>query len=287
GLPCLLLGTLLPSQEHLDCDRTRLVAMATTAGGSKCLDAFILALNQACDGQWKRWYVSTLELQLVSLELCRACRSAQLLEVRIGEATPPTLWPSRISCATPRKRSREVCCSSRVPAVQAFGWECYLPTDRLPQRAAVELQPGPERRRQHGHSCAAGIGSVVWPQNLKRLFCYVDMPVNTVSWPTSVKELLFGDVFNQPIVDVGWPAFLQQLWFGHQFNQPIADVVWPDSLKELSFGRAFNQPIADVVWPPSLEQLSFGQCFNQPVVGVVWPASLQRLSFGFAFNQPI
>ncbi|CAN0250932.1 unnamed protein product, partial [Ectocarpus fasciculatus] len=55
--------------------------MATTEGGSKCLDAFILALNQAGDSQQKRWYVSTLELQLASLELCGVCRSAQMLDV--------------------------------------------------------------------------------------------------------------------------------------------------------------------------------------------------------------
>ncbi|CAN0165415.1 unnamed protein product, partial [Ectocarpus fasciculatus] len=30
-------------------------------GGGHCLDAFMVALNQACDGHVKRWYVSTLE----------------------------------------------------------------------------------------------------------------------------------------------------------------------------------------------------------------------------------
>ncbi|CAN0512055.1 unnamed protein product, partial [Ectocarpus sp. 12 AP-2014] len=39
----------------------------TTRGRSDCLDVFMVALNQACDGQDKRWYASTLELQLVSL----------------------------------------------------------------------------------------------------------------------------------------------------------------------------------------------------------------------------
>ncbi|CAM9800715.1 unnamed protein product [Ectocarpus sp. 12 AP-2014] len=40
----------------------------TTEGRSECLGAFIVALNQTCDGQEKRWYASTPELQLVSLE---------------------------------------------------------------------------------------------------------------------------------------------------------------------------------------------------------------------------
>ncbi|CAN0440546.1 unnamed protein product, partial [Ectocarpus fasciculatus] len=60
------------------CYRWTAVTMTTTEGSSKCLDAFTLALSQFCDGQGEHWYVFTLELQLVSLELCQACRSAQL-----------------------------------------------------------------------------------------------------------------------------------------------------------------------------------------------------------------
>ncbi|CAN0014854.1 unnamed protein product, partial [Ectocarpus sp. 6 AP-2014] len=93
----------------------------TTAGNSKCLDAFVVALNQACDGQEKRWYVSTLELQLVSLEVCGACRSVQTLHVRVKRQTPPSLWFPSQSHTTTNKRSPEVCISSRVPVVQAFG----------------------------------------------------------------------------------------------------------------------------------------------------------------------
>ncbi|CAN0122947.1 unnamed protein product, partial [Ectocarpus fasciculatus] len=103
------------------------------------------------DGQQKWWYVSTLELQLASLELCGACRSAQVLDVRIDEDTPPTLWSSRTSHTTPTQRSPDVCISNRVPAVQAVGWTWEISMDRLPQRAASELQPGPERRRANGH----------------------------------------------------------------------------------------------------------------------------------------
>ncbi|CAN0497102.1 unnamed protein product, partial [Ectocarpus sp. 12 AP-2014] len=120
--------------------------MASTEGESKCLDALIVALNQACDGQEGRWYASTLELQRVSLELCGACRSAQLLHVRVDEGTPPTLWSSRTSHTTSSQRNPEVGTLNRVPAVQAVGWTWKLPMDRVPPRAATELQPGPERR---------------------------------------------------------------------------------------------------------------------------------------------
>ncbi|CAN0511524.1 unnamed protein product, partial [Ectocarpus sp. 8 AP-2014] len=58
------------------------------SGRSKCLDAFVVALNQTCDGGDKRWYASTLELQLVSLEFCGACRRVPTLHVRVDRQTP-------------------------------------------------------------------------------------------------------------------------------------------------------------------------------------------------------
>ncbi|CAN0166005.1 unnamed protein product [Ectocarpus fasciculatus] len=252
--------------------------MATTEGGSKCLDAFIVALKQACDGHGKRWYVSTLELQLVSLELCGPCRSAQLLDVRVDEHTPPTLWTSRTPHTTPSQSSPDFDTSNRVPAVQPFGWTWKLPRKRLPQRAAFELKTGPEHQRQHGDSRAASGGSVVWPKSLKRLV-FPDIPIHEVSWPASLKELSFGTSFNQLIVGATWPASMLQLSFGFDFNQPVFGVMWPASLQRLLFGTSFNQPIVEATWPASLQQLSFGYFFNQPIVGATWPASLQQLSF--------
>ncbi|CAM9839374.1 unnamed protein product, partial [Ectocarpus fasciculatus] len=93
---------------------------------SDCLDAFIVALNQACDGQCKRWYASTLELQLASLEFCGACRSVQTFQVHVDAETPPSLWCPSKSRTTPDKHSGEVSIASRVPAVQAFGWTWSL-----------------------------------------------------------------------------------------------------------------------------------------------------------------
>ncbi|CBJ26958.1 expressed unknown protein [Ectocarpus siliculosus] len=57
-------------------------------GRRKCLDAFIVALNQTCDGRENRWYASTLELQLVSLKFCGACRRFPTLHVRVDRQTP-------------------------------------------------------------------------------------------------------------------------------------------------------------------------------------------------------
>ncbi|CAN0213302.1 unnamed protein product, partial [Scytosiphon promiscuus] len=58
-------------------------------GATQCLDAFTIALNQACEGRGRnRWYASTLELQLVSLDFLRACRRVRTLHVRIDRETP-------------------------------------------------------------------------------------------------------------------------------------------------------------------------------------------------------
>ncbi|CAN0446693.1 unnamed protein product, partial [Ectocarpus fasciculatus] len=102
----------------------------------------------------------------------------------IDEDTPPTLWSSRTSHTTPSQHSPEVCISNRVPAVQAVAWTWKLSMDRLPQRAATELQPGPELRRANGRALA---WSVAWPPSLKRLVFHSEMPSSTV--PHLLQEL--------------------------------------------------------------------------------------------------
>ncbi|CAN0551023.1 unnamed protein product, partial [Ectocarpus sp. 12 AP-2014] len=70
-----------------------------------CLDAFIVALNQVCDEHDKRWYASTLELQLVSLAFCGACRSVPTLQVRVDHKLPRSLWYPSTSHTVPNNRS--------------------------------------------------------------------------------------------------------------------------------------------------------------------------------------
>ncbi|CAM9559017.1 unnamed protein product, partial [Ectocarpus fasciculatus] len=96
---------------------------------------------------------------------CGACRSVQTLHVRIDGQTPRSLWSPRTSQITASGRRREVCISSRVPAVQAYGvtWgRRYL--------------------------SAARLRSVIWPVGLKRLMFSVDTAVNVVSWPASLER---------------------------------------------------------------------------------------------------
>ena len=244
-----------------------------------CLDAFIVALNQACGGGKKRWLASTLELQLVSLEFCRACRTVPTLRVRVQAGTPVSLWfifkPQHSLVPT----------STRVPLVRALALRWALPMDQLRQKAAVELWDWLEDLVLTGTLRTGCLEAVVWPRSLKRLELEtaLETPVQTVSWPASLQRLSFGKNFNQSIAGVVWPASLLQLSFGHEFNQPITGVVWPASLEKLSFGKFFNQPITGVVWPSSLLELSFGDKFmgsdfTQRVHGVEWPVSLLNVT---------
>ena len=61
----------------------------SAAGVSRRPGAFVVAVNQACEGGEKRWYASTLELQLTSLELCKACRSVGTLRMHVDSTSQP------------------------------------------------------------------------------------------------------------------------------------------------------------------------------------------------------
>ncbi|CAM9389107.1 unnamed protein product, partial [Ectocarpus sp. 6 AP-2014] len=79
-----------PLYVHLDFETAvgEGLPMANPEGPTQCFDAFVVALSQACEGGEKRWYVSTLELQLTSLGMCRACRNVSTLRVRVEDQTP-------------------------------------------------------------------------------------------------------------------------------------------------------------------------------------------------------
>lgn len=64
---------------------------------------FTVALHQASEGQ--RWYTSTAQLQLASLQFCKACRSVPTLYMTVDEGTPEHLWDH--SASQQRRASRE------------------------------------------------------------------------------------------------------------------------------------------------------------------------------------
>ncbi|CAM9165121.1 unnamed protein product, partial [Ectocarpus sp. 8 AP-2014] len=255
---------------------------------NRCLDAFIVAFGQVYNTGDRVWYTSALELQLASLDFCRACRNVPtLLRILVEEGTPGSLL--NVLAEEQQEHpasSHQDRGSSRLPFVRANRVKMVLPDGMLAQnlhemhtwRGVEELHlvdffPGPE------------VSMMVVPPNLKRLKLHSSGPLPECLWPASLRRLeLVG--FDHSIAQVVWSASLQHLSLGNHFNQPVVGVVWPEFIEQLSFGNCFNQPIVGATWPSSLHQLSFGKVFNQPIVGVVWPASLEQLTFGDCFNQP-
>lgn len=198
----------------------------------------VLAQVHAAGGGW---LTSTLELQLASLDLCRACRDFSTLTVRVERGTPRSLrYPRGLPTTCPDARNSAdrdstVRVPSRVPLVSPFGLTWALMADTL----FLELEKG------------------YWNKLVALRVARVKMigTMRGAVWPTKLKKLSFGQGLNQPIVGVVWPASLEQLVFGSRFNKPVEGVVWPASLKKLEFGDSFNQSFAGVVRPASLESV--------------------------------
>lgn len=146
------------SYTHYGC--TKYTYIFFFAGGSRCVDAFRVVLNQAhCyagggGGMTRRWYTScTLELQRASLELCTACREARPLFVRVDGQTPRTLWPppkphggsaaatadTVVKTASHGVEGGAVRAANWVPVVRVLGvkWELSS-VESLPQRYCKE-----------------------------------------------------------------------------------------------------------------------------------------------------
>eukprot|EP00903_Cladosiphon_okamuranus_P014166 g13165.t1 len=196
--------------------------MSRSQGKRRSVNAFAVALDQACGGGEKRWYTSTLELQLASLELCRACRRVPTLHSAAMEQWAGSL--EEISFGGAFHES-----------ITGVEWPTFA---RMLSFRKAFNQPD---------------------LTLESAF---NQPITGVDWPASSQEICVGDAFNQPMAGVVWPSSLRVLRFGFSpssFNQPITGVEWPVSLVELSFGEAFNQPIVGVTWPASLQELSFGE----------------------------
>ena len=133
---------------------------------SRCLDAFTAAFSHhesersgKCY-QKSRWYVSTLELQLASLEFCRACRSVPTWHLRLEEGAPERLWrPPRIFETPDVTLSSNDGESKRVPAVRALGLTCRLQMNFLFRRVdTIKMWTRLEFMRVDGHQHATRYG---------------------------------------------------------------------------------------------------------------------------------
>lgn len=116
----------------------------------RCLDAFTVALHQAFEGQ--RWYTSTAQLQLASLQFCRACRSVlTLYMITVDVDTPEHLWDD---CAM---RRRQEISQRRRPARKNAG------SSRT--RAAKKQSP----KKEAGETVGGGVvGVLVCPRSTAR-----------------------------------------------------------------------------------------------------------------------
>lgn len=173
-----------------------------STGQSRCLDAFIVALGQVCEGGLKQWYASTLELQLASLEFCRACRGTRVLAVRVNDRTSRSLWFSPTSeTRRTTRRAKKLCFSTRVPGVRARCLEWALPMDDLVRSTKVELWRWSEVLLLRGLVSARSLKSVTWPAALRKLVLGVDLEVYVwaAPWPRTLEHLVFGNHFNKPI----------------------------------------------------------------------------------------
>lgn len=125
-------------------------------------------------------------------------------------------------------------------------------------------------------------------------------------FPATLRELTFGNYFDQLLYYGDLPPNLTKLTFGDDFNQPLPHLVLPATLLSLSFGKSFDWNIRvprnltslkfganfDSLMqlddlPPSLTCLQFGDSFKQPIFPAVLPPSLQVLIFGAAFDEPL
>lgn len=230
--------------------------------------------------------MSTRELQLVSLDCCRACRLNPTLHVRIDRNTPRILWAPRAGTLVTDGSQAVGVSAGRVPPVCAMGLLWTLPTELLFRSAAKELwQYLKVLVLRNETSEVDWLGSVnrggVWPPRLQRLVLdarWLEQPIQRMVWPVDLLELEFGEWFNEPIVGVAWPDSVQRISFGEHFDRPIAQVLWPRSLQHLSFLGYFNQPLHSVSWPPLLRNLCFGDMFRQPITNP--PPSLKQLRLG-------
>lgn len=190
------------------CLRSRAMNELSGLPASRCVDAFIIALSQATgEGKDKRWYVSTLQLQMLSLLFCRECRSVPRLHVKITDETPRRMWASReppdYSLDTPAQAGG----TSRVPFVQALEWTWALPRVVVFQGAVTGPSGRPEKLRLATTSMERSPEPVGWPPGLKRLVLETNLEatLEAVMWPTSLQELSFGCFLINPS-----PALLGQ-----------------------------------------------------------------------------
>lgn len=230
-------------------DRAEANSTSRPVAGTLYLGALRVFLLSETSGQrGSHWLESTNILSTVSRITCAECREATGFHVRVGKLTPRSLWLARVPLRLVDGLDTSPACV-RVPPVTVA-------------KLTWDLSSADELRLSSDEN---GWFSSMW----------------------GVREMVFGEKFNQSVRDIVWPGGLRELTFGCSFNQAVNGVVWPLGLKRLRFGKSFNKAVDGVAWPRFLEHVTFGQAFAQPCANTGWPATLREITFGQEYNQPL
>lgn len=199
--------------------------MIERAGGSDFLNMLSAALKHGVYEGRSR-YVSTWQLQLVSMQVCRVVRGTIFSGLKVDECTPRSVWDAVV------RGKHDSVGLTALPVMQVW-WVRWDDVHR--QLRNVEW-PDSLRGLTLGEHINPSLEGVAWSPLLEKLTvqCYADQPLDDVVWPPSLKELTLGGGFQQPIEGVTWPSSFQRLMFTDRFNQPIGAVVWPVSLQQLT-----------------------------------------------------
>ncbi|KAN0044741.1 hypothetical protein ACTA71_006264 [Dictyostelium dimigraforme] len=103
--------------------------------------------------------------------------------------------------------------------------------------------------------------------------------------PSNLKALILNHIFNREIEAL--PIGLKELLFGNHFNQEIRIGLLPNTLEYLKFGNDFSKPLPIGTINQGLLTIIFGQCFNQPLEIGSLPNTLKYCHFSKNYNQKL
>ena len=177
--------------------------------------------------------------------------------------------------------SSSKCWQSRVD----WRWNAWNALSNRPMEQAMEGTT----QLHYNRDSISPLEEVTLPQSLREMTFGndFDQSLAGLKFPSRLQHLTFGDQFNQSLDQTALPANLRSLTFGVNFNQDLQQIRLPSRLQSLTFGWDFNQSLAFVDLPESLRSLSFGYSFDQSIACLNCPKGLQHLSFGFCFNHPL
>lgn len=97
----------------------------------------------------------------------------------------------------------------------------------------------------------------------------------TYQLPSTIKEIVFGSLFEQSIPD-GWlPPTLRHLRFYLNYNRDLSTIHLPETLKSLHFGSGYSHPYP--TFPPNLKKLLLMSSRNKYHRKIVLPSGLEML----------